>query len=341
MRYALLTPTFLSHSGIDRAVEEQAKDLSSQGHNVKIFCFEGMPSIIKNVSVVSWGMPKSLLVQRIYRLFFFLYKQKIHKAVEDLRDIDEIFCHFYPMSIIGLAAKKRFKKTYFYYDYGVPPLFSFAGFFEKLYILIFKFFADFYAKRADHIVTISKYLAQNYPKSLQSKITVQYIDIDHQRFHPRISGQKIRDLYGIGSDPVILFVGRISPHKGIHLLIKAFSLCEQKIPNAKLIIVGKSSFSRYENKLRKIAGPNVIFAGFVQDFDLSEYYAACTVYATASLWEGYDMPLVEAQACGKPVVAFEVGSHKEVIDNKAGILVKKNDINGFAQALIKQITNAS
>ena len=60
------------------------------------------------------------------------------------------------------------------------------------------------------------------------------------------------------------------------------------------------------------------------------------MYVTASQWEGYDLPAAEAQACGKPIVAFNIGSHPEIV--KKGILVE--DSNAFAQAVIKLIQNA-
>ena len=70
----------------------------------------------------------------------------------------------------------------------------------------------------------------------------------------------------------------------------------------------------------------------MSDKELPYYYAACDVYATASLWEGFDMPLVEAQACGKPVVAFDIGPHKELINEK-GILVQPKNIAQLSKAL--------
>lgn len=82
----------------------------------------------------------------------------------------------------------------------------------------------------------------------------------------------------------------------------------------------------------KDCDPNIIFAGFVPDEELPNYYAACDVYATCSLVEGFNMPLVEAQACGKPVVAFDIGPHKEVVKN--GILVPEGHLNEFGEALI-------
>ncbi|MEK6876320.1 MAG: glycosyltransferase family 4 protein, partial [Nanoarchaeota archaeon] len=61
--------------------------------------------------------------------------------------------------------------------------------------------------------------------------------------------------------------------------------------------------------------------------------AACNVYVSASLWEGFNLPAAEAQACGKKVVAFNIGSHPEIVKN--GILVEKGNIDKFAESVIK------
>ena len=130
-----------------------------------------------------------------------------------------------------------------------------------------------------------------------------------------------------------MYVGRIAPHKGIHLLLESFKIIKNYIPNSKLIVAGKPTFNDYFNKLRKSADKDVIFTGFVDDKDLPYYYAACNVYVSASLWEGFNMPAAEAQACGKKVVAFGIGSHPETVKN--GILVEKGNIKKFAEAVIK------
>jgi 1,2-diacylglycerol 3-alpha-glucosyltransferase len=98
------------------------------------------------------------------------------------------------------------------------------------------------------------------------------------------------------------------------------------------MIVGKHTFGAYSNRLRKMSGASVIFTGLVSDEELPYYYAACDVYATCTLWEGFDLPVAEAQACGKPVVAFDIGPHKEVIDSR-GCLVKLGDMKEFGKAV--------
>jgi 1,2-diacylglycerol 3-alpha-glucosyltransferase len=105
--------------------------------------------------------------------------------------------------------------------------------------------------------------------------------------------------------------------------------------NVKLLIVGKPTFHGYYSQLKKSANKNVIFKESVDDKELPYYYAACDLYITASLWEGFDLPAAEAQACGKRVVAFDIGSHPEVVKN--GILVDKKDKLAFAKAIIKEL----
>lgn len=85
--------------------------------------------------------------------------------------------------------------------------------------------------------------------------------------------------------------------------------------------------------MKRNAEKDVIFTGFIDDKELPYYYAACDVYVTASLWEGFNLPAAEAQACGKKVVAFNLGSHPEIVKN--GILVEKENIEEFAKAVIK------
>ena len=107
------------------------------------------------------------------------------------------------------------------------------------------------------------------------------------------------------------------------------------------MIVGKKTFSGYAKKLenlkKQINSKNIIFTGFVSDEELPHYYAACNIYTTATLWEGFDLPVVEAQALKKPVIAFDIGPHKEVIKN--GKLVKVNDIKGFSDSIINTLNH--
>ncbi|MBU0580433.1 MAG: glycosyltransferase family 4 protein [Candidatus Margulisbacteria bacterium] len=338
MKIALLTPTFSQFSGIDRVVELQAEELIKKGNQVTIFTLKAGINP-KKANLVVMSMPKNPFFERLYRLFFFLDFFKIKKYSRLLKNYDLIISHQYPMNLLGCSAKKKYNIKYVYHNHGVAYPWLFKRLTERLYMRIFKFLTNLTAKKADEVVSISQYLKQELKKETSINSRIVYDKIDKKRFHKGIKGQKIKKKYGLGKNPVCLYVGRISPHKGIHLLIKAFNLVLKKMPTAKLLIVGKKTFDDYATELKKLAkkvNPQaIIFAEFVPDKDLPYYYAACDVYTTATLWEGFNMTVVEAQALGKPVVAFNLCAHPEVV--KKGKLVKPLDICGFADAIISTI----
>lgn len=334
-KIAILTPTFFEYSGIDRLVESEADLLNKNNNAISIFTFSATIRT-KNAKVFILGMPKNQLLERLYRLFFFLDIKKVIKYTRALKNYDIVISHFYPMNILAYFAKKLYNIQYLYYNAGVAFPHLFEKFSEKAYMRIFKFLNNITIKNADKIISISRYLRAELKKETGLDSIVEYPPIDKKRFKRKANGTSIRKKYALGKSPLILYIGRISPHKGIHLLITAFKIAKEKIPDIKLIIVGKATFNNYFDKLKALTNgiaKDVIFTGFVPDNKIVEYYVSCDIYATASLWEGYNLPIAEAQACGKPVVAFDLCSHPEVVKN--GILVKPNDTKAFAEAMIR------
>ncbi len=332
MKIAILTPTFSHFSGIDRLVEIESKKFIKKGHKVDIFTLSASIKP-KKAGLYILGMPKNPALERIYRLFMFLDFKKVKKYSSILKNYDIVISHLYPMNTLASKAKNKNNKIkYIYHNAGVGITETYS-FLEKLYLKIFNYLTNKTIRNADEVISISNFLRKELKKETGINSKVEYIPIDKKRFHRGINKNKIRKKYNIKNEPVLLYVGRISPHKGIHLLIKSFKMVQKKYPKAKLIIAGKHTFPRYSKKLKKIANKNVIFTGFVPDNKLPYYYAACDIYTTASLWEGFDIPIVEAYNIGKPTVAFNIGSHPEVI--KKGILVNKNDISAFTNAILK------
>ena len=330
-KIAILTPTFDHYSGIDRVVQLQAEDYVKKGHKVTIIALEAKIRA-NNYEIIELGIPKNSLLQRLYRLFFFLDLKKLN-YYKKLKNFDIVISHFYPMNWMSYLAKKHYKIRYIYHDHGINTTGLINSLSQKIYMKLFLCFNNLTLKNIDEAYSVSRYLKKQLKKEsgIDSKVT--YNKIDKKRFNKNIKGDKIIKKHNLKNKKVILYVGRIAPHKGIHLLLKSFNIINQQIPNTKLIIVGKPTFNSYFKTLKKIANKGVIFTGFVEDKDLPYYYAASNIYTTASLWEGFDLPAAEAQACGKPVVAFSIGSHPEII--KKGRLVKENDIKGFADAVIK------
>ncbi|MCP3682796.1 MAG: glycosyltransferase family 4 protein [bacterium] len=334
MKIAILTPTFSKFSGPDRVAEHEAEELA-KNNEVTVFAFKGDIKP-KKARLVLLGAPKNATLERLYKFLFFLDLCKVSKCTRRIAKYDLVISFMYPMTIMGCLAKRFHGKKYVYYNMGIayPELFSSA--FERFSIRVFSVMTKLTVRNADYAISISDFLRKDLKKDVGLGGKVRYVTIDKKRFNMKVNKRKISEVkkkYNL-KGPVCLYVGRISPHKGVHLLIKAFEKVNEKIPNAKLLIVGKHTFDKYSKKLRT-SNKNIIFTGFVADEELPFYYGASDLYTTATLWEGFDMPAVEAQACGKKVVAFDIGSHPEVV--KKGILVKKGDVDGFADAIVKNL----
>jgi len=331
-KIAILAPTFSHYSGIDRVVEQQAKDYVKHGNIVAVFALEGdiKPQGFK---LEILGMPKSLFLQRLYRLFFFLDFIKMSKAVNRLREYNLVISHQYPMNSIASEAKRHYGIRYIYYNHGVGYSELFSNPLEKFYMRLFGYFNKLSLNNVDSAVSVSKFLRDELKKEAGIDSEVVYNKID-SRYKKGINGRIIRKKLGVkNNEKLLFFIGRLSPHKNVHTLLKIFDIVSEEMPDAKLLIAGKPTFKRYYSQLREAANKNVIFKESIDDKELPNYYAACDLYVTASLWEGFDLPAAEAQACGKKVVAFSIGSHPEIVKN--GVLLKKENIDGFADAIIR------
>ena len=139
----------------------------------------------------------------------------------------------------------------------------------------------------------------------------------------------------------ILFVGRIDPIKGIEYLIKAYKIINKKHKDIKLVIVGTGL---YESYIKQISDDkNIVFIGHVSDkMKLSQIYKNSLMVVLPSLYEALPMVLLEAMACGKPVVASRVGGIPDVIeDGINGFLVEPRDIMGLYEKILYLIENYS
>jgi 1,2-diacylglycerol 3-alpha-glucosyltransferase len=330
---AIIPGTFAS-SGVDTVVEQQAKEIAEMGIDVTIFSYKKNLSIPKVKLQFMW-VPRNLALRYIYILIYPLDMLHVIKTVLKLRKFDLVIVHSYPATYLAFLAKVMYKTRYICYNHGFHTSREIhPGFLYRLYlklIIHLQIWSGF--KKADYIISVSKYAREDLMKKTGLDSLVIYNEIDTKKFSEGIDPGVIRARHNLGKNPVILYVGRVTPPKGVHLLVEAFKVVKQKIPNAKLLIVGEWMFGSYLKELKEMCDDSVLFLGRVPYDELPFYYTACDVYATCTLWESFNLPLVEAQACGKRVVAFEVGSHKEVVKN--GVLVEKGNIKGFSENLIK------
>ena len=333
-KIALLVPNFASYSGDARVVELQAEDLLSLGKDVDIITLN--QEIDSNLPVIDIGMPKSLFWQRIYRLIFPIDFIKTYRVLKDLKKYDLVISHLYPMNWLAFLAKKLYNAKYIYWYHGIPTPCLQPYHYERIYLKLFIWATKLTTLNTDLVVPVSKFARDEFKGHTGLDSMVIYNKPDLLRFNERIDRTKIREKYGLGDAPIILNVGKINPPKGAHFLVNAFNILKEKVPDAILIIVGLPTYKYYMEELKDIADNSVIFAGFVPDNELPYYYAACDIYATCSLWETYNLPAHEAQACGKPVIAFDFDFFKELL-GKSSILVESKNVDKFAEACVLKL----
>ncbi|HYC20413.1 MAG TPA: glycosyltransferase family 1 protein [Candidatus Bathyarchaeia archaeon] len=162
------------------------------------------------------------------------------------------------------------------------------------------------------------------------KITVIYLGSFISPKTPRVS---------FGSKK-ILVVSDVSPRKNHLRLIEAFELVHRADPScdAELIIVGylRKDVPEFESTLRDMRsrneGLNIKLAGYLTDSEVLSLYEEADVFVYPSLYEGFGLPVLEAMACGCPVIASNVSSLPEVV-GEAGLLVDPYNVEALARAI--------
>ncbi len=175
-----------------------------------------------------------------------------------------------------------------------------------------------FCRRADHIIAVSEQTKRDVMAAYgipADKITVIYEAADPRfRTQPAARVAEVRRRYGL-PDRYLLFVGTIEPRKNLGRLLAAFERLHAAGLTDALVIVGKRGwlyddfFARLEGSPAKQA---VLFPGFVPDADLPAVYAGAQALAFPSEFEGFGLPVLEAMACGTPVVCSNTSSLPEL-----------------------------
>ncbi|MBN1355617.1 glycosyltransferase family 4 protein [bacterium] len=324
MRIGFLTERMILGFGVDLVVAEVARRFSSSGHSVTVF---------------------TTRVGEIYGRSDF----KIVNLRDHMAGSSDIFSpHFMTGSLNYLATC----------DIDVwiaetPPFYNWLTFLRPPVIMIEhgtpdgKFFPDpmgrdldrsvryrheviFQSQRpGDATVAISEYIRSGLPDGVREKTRVIRNGGDH---YGRASAMQIRDFrtsLGISTHEImILWVGRIEPfhdwqpYKGLKEFMKLAPVLKRSHPECRIVAVGRAE----ENARQPLEK-----AGIEPVFNLSSVkmpgaYAAADLFVNTSRWEGFNLPLIEAQFQGTPVIAYNLCAHPEVVkDGESGILVHTPD----------------
>jgi glycosyltransferase involved in cell wall biosynthesis len=194
--------------------------------------------------------------------------------------------------------------------------------------------------RADHVLADSQATKDDLMElwaTPSEKITVLYCGVD-ARFRPIGDPEAlaaVRARYGLGKRPFFLSVSTLQPRKNYRRLMQAFAPLAESDRDLMLVIGGGKGW-RTEEILAEPArlgiGDSVVFPGFIDDDDLPALYSAAIALAYPSLYEGFGLPVLEAMACGTPVITSDRSSLPEVTAD-AGLQIDPLDVDAWTAGL--------
>ncbi|OGE04725.1 hypothetical protein A3F45_01270 [Candidatus Curtissbacteria bacterium RIFCSPHIGHO2_12_FULL_41_17] len=262
------------------------------------------------------------------------------------------------------------------HDLGVEYLPGHHQFPQRYYLDLASKYA---ARHADALIAVSAATRDDLIKRYKvdaKKVFAVHEGVDAAFFRPssKLKVKSVKSKYKIKGD-YILFVGTVQPRKNLLMLIRAFAnlvgsrqlvvsrrnkkTTDYKLRTTNLVIAGKLGWD-YADIL---AAPKkygiekqVKFLGHVDTGDLPALYSGAKVFAFPSLFEGFGLPILEAISCGCPVIASDIGPHREIFDKfsrngqwpmangksrenlEAIVLVKPNDVDKWASVLYQYIS---
>ena len=192
------------------------------------------------------------------------------------------------------------------------------------------------SRYTDYLITINN---EDYAEAVKHKFSagniehVHGIGVDCARFRPisEMDINRLRNKYGYKKEQFLLYyAAELNKNKNQGLLLEVLAKLKERIPNIRLLLVGNGPLEKYYKKMasKLCVKDRVDFLGFREDMD--SIAQMCDAVAASSIREGLPVNIMEAMACGKPVVATNNRGHRELIEhNSTGFIV--NNAFEFAE----------
>lgn len=338
LKIACIINVFTRNDAVGNNLINKTRLFKEYFSNVKIY-----PELFEN------GLPydiKKISQQLTFKEF--KYNNEIQKEFYDFDIYIYDFPTYYPF-IETIKNIKNDKIIIFDYHGVTPP----ALWGSKQGIEAFKLGEKkaSYVKYADYVIVHSRfmkqYIQEKYGFDAERIYVLPYaVPIEH--FKPLKKNPQLIKIYNLEGNYILLYVGRMAGNKRIDLLVRGLAKIKDKIPNVKLLLVGDYDPDPYKEqieKTKKIASElsirdDVIFVGKVPHERLCEYYNLCDIYVTTSLHEGFCIPLIEAMACGKPVIGSNCTAIPETMGN-AGLTFEPKNVDEFSEKIIELLSDES
>lgn len=206
--------------------------------------------------------------------------------------------------------------------------------YSKAFCTVYNFLIPRLCKRAKKLITVSefsKHEISSYYNIPEDKFTVIYNAVG-EVFHP-IVDEKLRN------ENYFLAVSSVKANKNFVSVLQAFEIVLRTNPDIRLYIVGDCNDKNFQtiNIDQYKDNPSIKFLGRVSDEELVKYYSNALGFVFPSLYEGFGIPVLEAQACGCPVLASDILPLKEVLNNSA-LFCNPLEIEDIASKMLKLLS---
>lgn len=318
--------------GVEIVVEELSKRLSEMGNDVTLYNRRGKHVSDKSIETEELSEYQGVKIKSVLTI------DKKGLAAVTSSFFATLKCVFSKAKVVHVHAEgpaamtpflKLFRKRVVVTVHGLDwQRDKWSEGFASKYI---RFGEKMAVKYADEIIVLSRRV-QKYFKDTYNRETVF---IPNGVNEPEIKkAQLICEHFSIEKDGYILFLGRLVPEKGVHLLIDAFKNVKT---DKKLVIAGGTSDTfDYVKELhdKAFSDDRIIFTGFQQGQILEELYSNAYIYTLPSLLEGMPLSLLEAMSYGNACVVSDIAECAEVVEDKA-VVVKAGDVTSLTQTLQK------
>ena len=198
-------------------------------------------------------------------------------------------------------------------------------------------------QKADRIVSDSESTARDLQLVLHlpaSRMEVVHLGVD-SAYKPQdrgVAAEYMAGRYGVSKD-YVLAVGTVQPRKNLATLVEAWKMLRGRArDDCQLVVAGARGWktTQLDETIRRLGltGDEIRFLGIVPEEDLPVLYSGSSVFVFPSLYEGFGLPLVEAMACGVPVIASNTSSVPEVVGD-AALLVSPTEPQAFTEAILR------
>jgi len=195
-------------------------------------------------------------------------------------------------------------------------------------------------KKSKKIFTVSEFSKSRIQRHLGAK---KPVIVTHSAIQPMFLEYRVK-AHNIQKTQTIVFVGNIKKHKGLGILLDAFSLAKNEGLPHRLVIIGKkenfrTSDNSVSQKINSLGSDAVTFTGFVSDEQLMEYLCAASLLVQPSLYEGFCLPPLEAMVLGTRALISDIPVLKEIYADFPVTFFKNADFLDLEEKMIGLLLN--